>query len=354
MKIFKKIFTCFAMFFLSLYLCGCKNKDEFDQIFDIHTELQNQYLVGDPKLIGPYATGIKELSKPNPIKLTFDIESTQYNLYISENNTFEVDVLKYTTTNKEIEIYNLKINTKYYWYVTNIDESVKSDVKTFKINTKTIRNLDIDGLTNARDLGGWEIDKNTYVKQGMIYRTSRFNENESTEVLISEKGINTMLNELKVKTEIDLRKTEDNENGGITSSPLGNTVNYVSIPMKSSGNIIILNKDLIKDVFKVLGDENNYPIVIHCSIGTDRTGLICYLINSLLGVNEENLYQDYLFSCFGEIGKARVYSTIDKYKMAINTSSGNTHKEKTYNYLIDIGVSKTDLDNILNIMIENK
>ena len=42
-------------------------------------------------------------------------------------------------------------------------------------------------------------------------------------------------------------------------------------------------------------------LLLHCSIGTDRTGVICFLINALLGVSEEDLYKDYLFSMFGMI-----------------------------------------------------
>ena len=62
----------------------------------------------------------------------------------------------------------------------------------------------------------------------------------------------------------------------------------------------------------------------------------------------------YLFSCFGEIGGMRVYSTIDKYKLTIDSVEGKTHKEKTYNYLISVGVEKTDLDNLIEIMLEKK
>ena len=117
---------------------------------------------------------------------------------------------------------------------------------------------------------------------------------------------------------------------------------------------MMINEDVLKDVFSVLGDKNNYPIVIHCSIGTDRTGLLCFLINALLGVSEEDLYRDYLFSNFGNIGGSRSYSIIDTYIMNISSAQGDSLAERTYNYLLGIGVSKTDLDKVINIMTENR
>ena len=50
---------------------------------------------------------------------------------------------------------------------------------------------------------------------------------------------------------------------------------------------------MLKDAFAIFGNKDNYPIVMHCSIGTDRTGMLAFLINSLLGVSEEDLYKDY-------------------------------------------------------------
>ena len=193
---------------------------------------------------------------------------------------------------------------------------------------------------------------NSRVKQNLLFRSSKFNDDESTELVISEEGINILVNDFHIKTEIDLRKTSDNENGGITSSPLGNSVNYVSIPMKSSGNVLTLNPNEVAQVFKLLADENNYPIIFHCSIGTDRTGLIAFLVNALLGVSEEDLYRDYLFSNFGLIYDMRTPSAVKNYLNAINMKSGDTLKDRTFNYLKSIGLSDKELNIIIKIMTE--
>lgn len=355
----KKILTISFLFILCLFTltsCGKEKSSDFDlqvsKNYDIHTEIQKEYLLDDYKLISVYANGQKELSRPKSIKITWDeMNTSQYSFYLSETKKFDNKYLETTTTN-EIELYNLKINTKYYCYVEClVDEKLKkSDVETFSIKTTAPRNLMVDGVTNVRDLGGYKISSKKYTNQGLIYRSARFNENETTTNLITSEGIDVMLNTLKIKTELDVRKTSNNENGGITASPLGEMVNYISIPMATGGNYLTLNRFVLKDVFAVFGDENNYPIVIHCSIGTDRTGVICFLINALLGVSEEDLYRDYLFSNFGYIEGSRAFSTIDKYVETINRNLGNTFKEKTYNYLVSLGVAKTDLDSVIRIM----
>ena len=186
----------------------------------------------------------------------------------------------------------------------------------------------------------------------MIYRTSKYNADESTDLVITEKGIDTLKNTLGVKTEIDLRKTSDNENGGLTASPLGEGVRYVSYPMVSNGNVLTLNKTKLKTLFEMFAEESNYPIAFHCSIGTDRTGMVAFLLNGLLGVSKEDLYRDYLFSNFGLIYSMRTANTIDTYLTAIESSSGKTLADKFYNYLKDVGVSTDTLDKIKDLMIE--
>lgn len=53
----------------------------------------------------------------------------------------------------------------------------------------------------------------------------------------------------------------------------------------------------MKDTFDVLADCNNYPVVIHCTQGKDRTGLIVLLLLLLTGVvPEEAMSADYVKS----------------------------------------------------------
>ena len=350
----KKKLLIFIVGILSLFMAvGCKKttKTEVpikDDGISIHTDLQEAYLKDDYDNFSKYATGVENLSTPKPVVLTFGEDvialSNNYTVYLSESNTFTT-YKTYESTTTSVSIYNLKIHTEYFWKVNN--GSVESATFNFTTTSKGPRNINAGELTNVRDLGGWEIEGG-YVNQGLMYRTSKFNADESTELLINQDGINVFVNELGVKTEIDLRKVT--ENGDITTSPLGNKVSYIFIPMNSSGNILTLNPDEIVQVFKVFANRDNYPICFHCSIGTDRTGLIAFLVNALCGVKEADLYRDYLFSNFGNIGSMRTPSAIKDYIKKINLKSGKTLQEKTFNYLIDLGLTEAELNNVIDIM----
>lgn len=329
-----------------LSICACAN----GPTYSIHTQVQSDYLKGDYNSFSKYVDGQSDNSKPAPYRV--DLSNVEKGAVIKTfEDEKEIDSFTYSSDATNYDLYNLKIGTEYKTTISLNGEIVKSNE--YKIDDIAPRNLYVDGVTNCRDLGGWKIGKRNRVKQGLIYRTAKYNEDESTNLLISEAGISTMKLTLGVKTEIDLRLTSNNENGGITSSPLGDDVKYVSFPMASNGNILTLNKSKLKNLFEIFGDESNYPIAFHCSIGTDRTGLVAFLINGLLGVSEDDLIKDYLFSNFGLIHGVRTAKTIKDYIETIElASSGKTLSEKIFKYLTSNGLNSDSLSKIKELLIE--
>ncbi len=260
--------------------------------------------------------------------------------------------VEYTSESESISIYNLKLDTAYYWTVSAGNET--SSVSKFTTDAAAPRNLYVDGITNVRDLGGWERENGTRTKQGLIFRCGRLNESsaQAPNIEITDAGKKTMLDDMGIKTEIDVRKTADGETGAITSSPLGDSVTYYSCPMEWEGNTFLDNKEELLKVFEILSKEESYPLIFHCNIGTDRTGMIAYLVNALLGVPEESLYRDYLYSNFGNIGGTRKLKNVESsgYYEAVHSAEGNTLSEKTYNCLVDFGVPEEQLDSIIAIL----
>ena len=327
--------------------------DEQERLI-IHTDLQRSYLRDSIESINTYAVGTEELSRPAKIEFTWEYGTQPFAVYLSEHKDFS-DSFLYTATEKRIAFTNLKIDTKYYFKVISGEGLIRED--SFLTDNEIIRNMYVSGVTNVRDLGGYKVD-NGVIKQGLIFRTGRLNENSTATPTdkISTAGKQTMLNEMKVKSEIDLRMVDNNEAGGLTEGVgvLGDSVHYYQCPMDYTKSFTDYetNVNSIKKVFEILGNSENYPTFFHCSIGTDRTGYVAWLINACLGVKEGYLWRDYLFSNFGNIGSKRSISNISNgYVKLINNCDGDTLKEKAENFLLARGVDKAHIDTMRNIMI---
>lgn len=364
-------------------LTGC-SKDPSEVTFSlvdlgevsIHTENQNLFLNDDDfsnDLVN-YANATQKYDNPLPVSLSWDISSKakKYVINVSENNDMS-DAWSFESKENSYDLYNCKINTTYYWNVTAYYSSVNfsSNIATFKVKDKSLRNIYIDGVDNVRDLGGYVTSDNKVVKQGLIYRTARFNDSSTDEVTlnITEEGLKTVNEQLRIKTDIDVRKNascDSNEIGGLTSSPLGSGVNYLNYPMYFEGQNIFnfsgdadkkaINDASIKSFFETLANEDNYPIVFHCTQGKDRTGALAYALEALLGVSQEDMIHDYLFTNFARLGSSYVKTTEvtanTRIGGCINNASGDNLKEKAFNYLNSLGISEDTLTAIIDILTE--
>ena len=349
---------------------------ELGESVSIHTDPQTAYLANaDPHSILTYANATAEASRPEPIRLRWAISESaagHVRLYVVRiwTKPDRSDVTEATVAGSKTEyaFYNAMLGTTYYWNVSlrdDEDDISTSGTSSFTTESQGPRNLYVDGVTNVRDLGGWATVDGGRIRQGLLYRGGRFSSNESTSVTISAKGILTLRDEIGIKTEIDLRQTtavnNRNESGGLTASPLGDSVRYCAFPMEYGEVLFSDPKNIqrIREIFAFLSDESNYPIYFHCSIGTDRTGLIAWLVNGLCGVSENDLWRDYLFSDFGQIesnpanARTRAKNENIYVNQLKNYAQGDTLAEKIYNYLKnEIGVAETDLQAVIRIMKE--
>ena len=389
MKTFRRIFGASLCALLIAVLavfsaCGAPNyswdiPDLGDKV-DFHTEKQAEYLASSDYDNLEFVSGAEE-SLPNAVTLKWTATSLEkepaslkgYTVEISTSQAFPVsETTTIATTATSCELYNLYVGTEYYWRVTVEDQKGKATSPTqYFRTTDYMRNIYVDGVTNMRDIGGWETEDGGHVKQGMIYRCGRLNIGNAdnyypakyTECITAE-GKKTMLEQLGIKSEIDLRRTDNDEVGYLPlaggNGPLGDGVKYVQMPMEwsigtenDSNNLASRNKDKVKEFFSYLAHEENYPIIFHCNIGTDRTGVLAYLVNALLGVGKEGLHRDYMFSNLGNITGARSITKItNTYGKMLDEYNGATLSEKTKNYLInEIGVTAEEIDTIKELLI---
>ncbi len=301
------------------------------------------------------ATYIGKDTKPQPIKLSWSYGEkdnvSSAKVYVSQNEDFSNAEI-YETDGNEVELLNVFTGTKYYWYVEAFtdDGNVKSDTFTFDV-AEGVRLISIDGVGNCRDLGGWKTLDGKTVKQGLAYRTARLSGVSDKSILITEKGIDTAVNKLKIKTELDLRAASEMRDEKVPEyGEMGEKVNYINIP--SSAYASFLSSMSAKDELMLFADIENYPILFHCAGGADRTGTLAFMIKALLGVDEKNLIIDH------ELTYGR-YINDEKYNYAQMTETfkklkGDSFSEKArYCMTNNLKMSEMAVSNICNIFLND-
>lgn len=166
----------------------------------------------------------------------------------------------------------------------------------------------IEGVVNMRDIGGMTTSDNRRVRRGMVYRSAHLS-------YITPTGKAAFL-ALQPRLICDLRSEEEIMND---PDPHFEGVRYEILnivtendktkrlwlllfnPKKLQGLLpqlyihVILeeNAPVIGRLMRLLLDEANYPVDIHCTAGKDRTGVVVALILALLGVPEDQIIADY-------------------------------------------------------------
>ena len=343
---------------------GFSGITEFNSPVQIHTAEQKTYLsyTGDYSQMpeNQYPDGSAHKSDSLPVKLSWNYtapsgKSVSKYTFISGQKNDLSDGYAIETTNKSLDYYNPYLGRNYFKLVANFSDGTKeeTEVRHFDVDETYPRNLAIGGMTNCRDMGGRVLEDGGKMKQGLIYRTSGFKYDYSTE--ITEAGKKEMLQHLKVKTEVNVA---DGSNYNLKLT--GTTLKEFKMDYSGGSHHFSRNAESVKNFFNLLGDSSNYPVYFHCRIGTDRTGLCAILLSGLLGVSLNEIYQDYLFSNFGKIGEKRYIGAkagadnIQNYINDIQNMSGKTFKNKVYNMLLAIGVSKTTLDTVIANLTEGQ
>lgn len=395
--------------------------------FDTHTSVQNEYLADSYSNISKYGNGAAENSKPNSITISWEIEDTNFDLneivfkYYLENDKENSIEYKLDKSTKLITFTNLQVGANYtYELIAKNDKDSVSQTGNFTTKNGIARFIDIDGLSNVRDCGGWTGLDGKKIKQGLLYRGEELNQQnngrkgsgssatiDSTKVLpdeeerqkekpygqkITAKGIDTFVNELKIKTECDIRgyetfdwSTNKNEQpvecGGLKEgNGIIQSIKYTICPVHTNHDKLYYDdygKAAVKAFFGMLADKDNcLPLYFHCAQGKDRTGFLAYLFETFLGVSSEDCMRDYLLSNLGKtgsvsesklVGSSAQYNYVDYLNgNEVKTSdmkdngnlityraTGSTNAERAYNYLLSCGLTATQLDTIRTTFLED-
>ncbi len=241
-------------------------------------------------------------------------------------------------------IFNLLAGEKYTWYVRV--GFMTSQTESFTTEGDVPRLLSVDGISNVRDLGGYASSLGGRVRQGMVYRSTEANCHYS----ITESGKTTLIGELGVRTEIDLRGI----NGESVSAAFDREgVRWVNFPLAAYAEIFTPEqKELYRQSFELLADRDVYPLVAHCWAGMDRTGTWLYVLGALVGIDEGDLMSDYEMSSFSIWGqRSRASATFREFLDAFH-AYGRSARTAAENFLADCGVREDTVRKIRDILIE--
>ncbi|KAG2209793.1 hypothetical protein INT47_001941 [Mucor saturninus] len=211
--------------------------------------------------------------------------------------------------------------------------------------------IDIEGVNNFRDIGGWPLkDGSGYIRERIVFRSGHLSN-------LSSKGC-ARLNELNVRATFDFRlKHEIQRDSAMKTIPgitrfeydlYGESVKSMGDYFKklkvfldgeegfAQGYKVILEsgKKLIGDVFRyMIGTLSIYKrdaIVIHCTAGKDRTGVFIMVLLGLCGVDDEIIANEYELSNLGyfdyendlEARAQKVGVTVGDMRSALSASIG--------------------------------
>ena len=286
------------------------------------------------------------------IKWSVGEAALYYRLYISKSADMS-GASAIVTSDTSASIENLYTGCRYFWRVDAVYDgyTVRSGIFSFTTEA-TPRAMDVDGVSNVRDIGGYINEDGLRIRQGMVYRSAKLDG-------VTEMGMYTLLYVMGINTDLDLREAKD------SSRPLGEDVGYVNVacPWYSTGDNGIWANETTKSEFakaiKVFANEENYPIIFHCALGRDRTGTLALVLEGLLGLDVNTLIMEYelsVFSSQGTLGSTSYAglrnNILGTYNYINNNYTGEDFSDKVASFLIEIGVTQAEIDSIRSIMLE--
>jgi protein-tyrosine phosphatase len=187
---------------------------------------------------------------------------------------------------------------------------------TLSVGAEPERQVELDGQSNFRDLGGYQTSDGRRVKWGEVYRSGELHKLSDADVAkLDAMGIKAVANFL-TEREIESRG-HDRLPGGTREIPLpmetGNlgemagviqdargTGDFSKVPVELNPEIhrVLINegREYYAKLLRELANPSNRPMVYHCSHGVHRTGTATAILLSALGVPWETVRDDYLLS----------------------------------------------------------
>ncbi|MBI1350337.1 MAG: protein-tyrosine-phosphatase [Actinomycetales bacterium] len=171
------------------------------------------------------------------------------------------------------------------------------------MTTASTRKVDLGGIYNVRDLGGFPGTDGRRVRRGMLFRSSS----------LHRLGDADAWREFGARCVVDLRYDRERDAFPLpdfitndTHAPLlpnhwrsdaeakkGKPETFLSGVFQ---DMLELGGPSVREILHALADADSYPAVFFCMAGKDRTGVLAAILLSLLGVSEADIVADFELS----------------------------------------------------------
>lgn len=214
----------------------------------------------------------------------------------------------------------------------------------------------IHNMMNVRDIGLWKGKDGKYILPFRFLRSDRPSL-DSEEIL-------PFLESHEISDVIDLRT--DRVIKRFPSCLLESSLNYHHIPIEEGSTIsiqsmpveelysrMIEHKDTFYQIFHTIAHAQK-GVLIHCTAGKDRTGIVVALLEEILGMSEEDIILDYSFSSYILAITSQEYQkTHPQFSPFVGESKeeymknflDGFHKKygSAYAYLLHIGITEEEI-----------
>lgn len=220
-----------------------------------------------------------------------------------------------------------------------------------------LRMLRTEGIDNVRDLGGWPTVDGHRLRYGLLYRgteldtkltasTARRSAHQATPA-----DLQLMLNDLGIRAELDLRATTEIPN---LHSALGDSIAYLNQNISYTELSSVQNRKMLLEClrFIIAQLDAGHPIYIHCVWGADRTGVLCLLLEGLLGLSQSNLDKDYELTSFAGNSRFRNGNRYRSIMDYLQQYEGKTLQQKFHHWWRDSGATDAELAHFIALMTE--
>ncbi len=290
---------------------------------------------------------------PNAVMIPVPAHEGDAEIIVQNDYYEEVARITVPAGVSEAYVQNL-IPQQHYWYQIYLNDF---EISGAFHTTGHLRMVYAPSAYNIRDLGGWKAQDGHRTTYGHLFRGSTLNGYVSA----TPEDIQA-LKDLGIGGEIDLRYQESyDKDMGCGTSAFGFGSDDYFFAAANDWTAANLNESGTQQRLKQEFDfilnhfRQGKAVYYHCAWGADRTGMLSFLLEGVLGLTIDQIYKDYELTSFSAAPGAtnRLKTSFQDRIDVILALDGATLRDKFENYFINkLGVSIADINYFRSVMLE--